>query len=252
MTGDILADTLSRFVVLSKAQTERIASLKARRINLERRADVILEGAAIDYLPIVETGWLEQYRTFADGRRCVLKINLPGDIVDGAFPLLGRAQFSVAALTDARVALVPLRPLLDLIRSDAVIGFAFLSLEAYQHSFLRERVTTLACLSAYERLGHLCLELLTRLEAAGRAEDDEFVLPVSQPALGEVLGMHAVHVNRMFRRLEDDGFIARDGERIRVVDRPALVRLVEFRHVGMADWVQFNTVPDGPATASEG
>lgn len=233
-TVDTLVATLSRFVELPKPQREQLGSLRRRRIDVTRHADLVQEGDPTDDLYIVERGWLEQYRVLVDGRRCVLRVSLPGDVVDGAFPLLGRARSSIAALTPAKVLLVRSDSLLDLIRSDATIALGFLYLEAYQHSFSRERVATLARLSAYERLGHLCLELLVRLEAAGQADGDEFTLPVSQPMLGEVLGMHAVHVNRMFRRLTADGFIARNGEQVRIMDRAGLARLVEFRPPDLA------------------
>jgi CRP-like cAMP-binding protein len=234
LTHNILAKTLCRFVELSESQIKKIDSLEKRRIDLAPRSDFIFEGDSTIDLPVVERGWLEQYRILSDGRRCVLRLSLPGDVVDGAFPMLHRAQFSVGALTNARVLLVPSQPLLALLRDDAAIALAFLYLEAYQHSSLRERVSTLASLSAYERLGHLLLELLGRLEAVGLARRNEYELPVSQPSLGEILGMHTVHVNRMFRRLEADGFITRSDSLIRITDREGLTNLTEFRKLDLA------------------
>ncbi len=125
--------------------------------------------------------------------------------------------------------LYPTKTLAHLLEQNAHLALAFLLLEVHQNDLLRERVMTLSRLSAYERLGHLCLELLTRLEAVGLAANDSFPMPLSQPILGDVLGMHEVHVNRMLHRLEADGYILRGNGRIQVLEREALAEMVEFR-----------------------
>lgn len=231
---DTLSGALSKFVNFSRTHKKHLDALVAERVQLPARTDLIIEGDPIRRLPIVVEGWVAQYHLLHDGRRSILKLNLPGDIIDGTFPLIGEARYSAVTLTHVVALMYPARELAELLRSNARIATAFLLMEAYQHSFLRERVMTLARLSAYERLGHLCLELLTRLEAIGLARDDGFAMPLSQVTIGELLGMHEVHVNRMLHRLEADGYIARGNGRIHIRDREALAQMVEFRPLRIA------------------
>lgn len=224
-----LADCLSEYAPLAAAQRQRLAALHTWRVELRRRSDLLREGDTTAWLPIVEHGWLEHDRLFADGRRFLVQVSLPGDIVDSVLAIGGRAQFSVTALTEARVRLVDSAGFVGALRDDPAIARAFMALQAAEQCRARERMVALARMSAYERLADLCLDLLGRAEAAGMAEAGGFDLPVSQRVLGEILGLHAVHVNRMFHRMEADGFIVRDGSRLRIVDRSGLENLVEFR-----------------------
>ncbi|SDG39273.1 cAMP-binding domain of CRP or a regulatory subunit of cAMP-dependent protein kinases [Limimonas halophila] len=229
MTRTPLADRLAEVGALSPQQRDRLSGLAGRRVVLRRRTALIHEGETATWFPVVEQGWLEHERILADGRRCAVQVSLPGDLADTVMPLTGRAQFTITATTDARVHLVDAAGFMRLLHDDPAVARAFTGLQAVSECRARERLVALARMSAYEKLSFLCLELLSRLEAAGHANGGGFELALSQRTLGEVLGLHAVHVNRMFHRLEADGFIVRDGSFIRVVDRDILADLVDFR-----------------------
>lgn len=224
-----LVSLLERFSDLSGQDRADLSALNSQVATFARREDVLNEDEAADWLPLVEDGWLAQYRVLDDGRRYVLKFNLPGDLIDGTFPFRETVPYAVEALTDGRLVLFPAKALTDLIAGSAGIATAFLLLEGYEHAFLRDRLMTLTRLTAYERAAHLCLELLTRLEAAGLARDDSFALPISQSTLSDSLGLSAVHVNRVFGRLEEEGFISRTKHVLRIEDRDALTRICHFR-----------------------
>jgi len=229
MRAAFLADCLAAYGPLTPEQRRRLGMLPGRRVTLRRRADLLREGDEAAWLPVVERGWLEHGRLLADGRHCVVQLSLPGDIVDSVLPLTGGAQFSVTAVTEASVMLVDGPAFTAALRDDPAIAHAFIRLQAAEQCRARVRMVALARMSAYERLADFCLDLLARAEAAGLGGADGFELPVSQRILGEILGLHAVHVNRMFQRMEADGFIRRNGSHLRILDRERLAALVEFR-----------------------
>jgi len=233
--GHALTAILSRWHPLTREDRASLAEISAQEYRVSSGTDFIHRDDPVRDLPILQDGWAAQYRVMHDGRRFVLKLSLPGEVIDGCFPLREPAQYSAEALTDVTLLLYPSDSLFHLVNENPRIAVAFFSLETYQHSFLRNRVMALAGLNAYERLGHLCLELLTRLEILGMAENDTFNLPVKQETLGELLGMHGVHINRMFRRLGADGFIARNKKTIQVKDREGLAQLVEFRKADIVE-----------------
>lgn len=224
-----LVSLLERFGDLSRQDRAGLSGLSSQVRTFTRREDVLSEGEAVEWLPLVEDGWLAQYRVLDDGRRYVLKFSLPGDVIDGTFPFRETTPYAVEALTDGRLVLFPARALTNLIAGSSTIAMAFLMMEGAEHSFMRDRVMALTRLTAYERAAHLCLELLTRLEAVGLAQDNSFTLPVSQSTLSDKLGLSAVHVNRVFGRLEEEGFISRRKSVLRIEDREALARVCHFR-----------------------
>ena len=81
-----------------------------------------------------------------------------------------------------------------------------------------ERIIDIGRRSAYERLAHLILELLTRLRAAGLAEERSYVLPLTQELIADVLGLSGPHVSRMLRLMREEGLVRIDGHRLTVTD----------------------------------
>jgi CRP-like cAMP-binding protein len=82
--------------------------------------------------------------------------------------------------------------------------------------------------SAVERVAHFLLELLTRLQAIGLAEARSYSMPMTQAAIGDLLGLSVAHVNRSFRQLRDDGLVTIDGRSIVIDDFEGLAAIAEF------------------------
>ena len=66
------------------------------------------------------------------------------------------------------------------------------------------------------------------LASVGAACNHQFVLPLLQRELADVLGYTAIHVNRAVRDLRDSGLIRWVGADIQILDWPGLVRLARF------------------------
>ncbi|WP_287254444.1 Crp/Fnr family transcriptional regulator [Mesorhizobium sp.] len=92
----------------------------------------------------------------------------------------------------------------------------------------REWVTNVGRRDAYARTAHMLCELIVRLRFAGRIEDHVADLPITQAALGDAVGLSAVHVNRTLQALRGDGLIATPGTKLRALDWPGLVQAGEF------------------------
>jgi CRP-like cAMP-binding protein len=71
--------------------------------------------------------------------------------------------------------------------------------------------------------------MLTRLQAIGLATEMRFDMPLSQEAIGDVVGLSGPHVNRMLAELRAGGLIAVDGREIAIRDRAGLERLGGFQ-----------------------
>jgi CRP-like cAMP-binding protein len=54
--------------------------------------------------------------------------------------------------------------------------------------------------TALER-AHFLLEVLTRLQAIGLADERSYRMPLTQELIGDALGLSVPHVNRTLRRL---------------------------------------------------
>jgi CRP-like cAMP-binding protein len=95
-------------------------------------------------------------------------------------------------------------------------------------AILSEQIVRVGRRSAYERTGHLIVELLHRLRLVGEAEQESFELPLTQEILADTLGLSIVHVNRTLRRLRENGLLCIKGERVVIGDLEQLTSVTEF------------------------
>jgi CRP-like cAMP-binding protein len=92
----------------------------------------------------------------------------------------------------------------------------------------REWTLNLGQRTAYERLGHLLVELYVRLRAVGRAEEGRCDFPLTQTDLAEASGLTAVHVNRTLQELRGDGLIELERRQLHILDMQRLMDSASF------------------------
>jgi CRP-like cAMP-binding protein len=168
------------------------------------------------------SGWAYRHKSLPDGRRQIVALLTAGDVCCIQALFGGALDHTISTLTQCRVALIPGPELLAITNSRPNITLALWRSSMIDTAILREWVIGLGCRSAEERMGHLLLELLVRLEAIGRTEDDSFDLPVTQRELSEVLGLSSVHTNRVLRSLREDGLATLSGGTVVIHDRDRL------------------------------
>lgn len=234
-TPPTLADALARVGALDAVDRRYLDALQPEPRALTQGQWAFWDGTASDRVMICTRGWLATTATLHDGRESLISFHLPGDLLADTGPVAGAPRHAARALTAAQVTCYPAGEVRAMMRARPAVADAFLAHASQQQRAAQERVRMLVMLNAYERLAHFCLDMLDRLERAGLASNDTFVMPINQPTLGRYLGIHEVHVNRTLKRLENDGQIRRTQGRIEVLHRAALARAVDFQPVEWND-----------------
>jgi CRP-like cAMP-binding protein len=72
------------------------------------------------------------------------------------------------------------------------------------------------------------LELLARLQTVGLAQDHSYKIPLTQELLGDALGLSIPHINRVLRRLREDGLVVVEDQRVTIQNIDALSELADF------------------------
>ena len=83
--------------------------------------------------------------------------------------------------------------------------------------------------SALERIAHFLLELLTRLQVIGLADERSYQMPLTQELVGDALGLSVPHVSRTLKQLREEDLVAIEGQRVIIKDVEALGRLADFQ-----------------------
>jgi CRP-like cAMP-binding protein len=175
---------------------------------------------------LIVSGWAAQARVLSDGRRQIARILLPGDIA-GLGRTDGAPQIGVVALTEVVVADVgAVREAAEAGR-DPAFARGWAALRVTEQSAAMAHIMRLGRFTAYERTGHLLLELYERLSAAGLTLGDRIPVPLTQETLADCLGLSVVHLNRMIQQLRRNRLITTESRKVGFLD---LARLAEVCH----------------------
>jgi CRP-like cAMP-binding protein len=192
------------------------------------RARLTPSGFKIDWPFLIVSGWACSLRELFDGRRQIIAILLPGDVIGlgGERPI---AQESVVTITATRTVSCPeLRAVEENPQEFPALKRAIDTASAEGHCFLHDSIVRLGQQTAYERLAHFLLELEHRLSTRGFAVSNGFVMPLTQEAIGDHLGLSIVHVNRTLQLMRREGVITLTNGRLSVLDRDRLRMAAEF------------------------
>jgi CRP-like cAMP-binding protein len=219
---------LAQLVPLSPDDVGILSDLQSSTRTVQRHRDIVTEGRSYDSLFIIMEGNAIRYRILHDGRRQIINIILPGDIVGILGSFTDGSLYSTKALTDMLVAVVPISRFNTMIETHPrLITKIFWSLSC-ESTIYAEHLIDLGRRSALERVAHFLLELLTRLRTVGLAQDHSYKIPLTQELLGDALGLSIPHINRVLRRLREDGLVVVEDQRVTIQDIDALSELADF------------------------
>ncbi|HEY0043202.1 MAG TPA: Crp/Fnr family transcriptional regulator [Allosphingosinicella sp.] len=200
---------------------------------------VVRANVPLTHSTLLVSGLACRYKDLADGQRQIMELHVSGDFVDLHGFLLKRIDHHIGAMTAIQVALVPHEALQRIsVEHPHLSRLLWLStlLDAAIH---REKILSIGRRSASGSIAHMLCELYYRLETVGLAADNRYQLPLTQADLADATGLTSVHVNRMLKRLRDEGMLTFRGGEVIIQDFEALKREAEFT----ADYLHLDRQP---------
>lgn len=223
-----LIEKLRTYISLDDLEQQALRHALTPVRRMPRGRDIVVQGQPYHALYVLMDGLALRYKVLSDGRRQVLNVVVPGDLIGLPACLFEGAIASVSGLTNVTVAPVEFGQLFELFRLYPRISLALFWTSAREAGIYIERLATIGRRSAYERLAHLLLELLSRLRVVGLATANSFEMPVTQEVIADMLGLSLQHVNRMVRNLRTEGLATIQEHRITIHDMESLIRLAGF------------------------
>ena len=198
-------------------------------MSVKRRRDLIVDGYEFSKLCFLRDGYAVRYKLLRNGKRQILNVLLPGDLVGIPGSFLKRAIYSVTAITDLTMNVCSLDSYVQLCYRRPQFGLALTWIAVQEAATYAEHIIDVGRRTPIERLSHFLLELHERLYAVGRAEKTSFALPFSQEVMADVLGLSVPHLNRMMQRLRGEKLIAGSERRVEFVDPGAVQALAQYQ-----------------------
>ncbi len=220
---------LLQHVDLQVADLDDLDSIIDGELTIRKRRDLIVDGYEYRKLSFVGDGYAVRYKLLPNGKRQILNVVLPGDVVGLPGSFYERAVYSVTAVTDLRMQVCPLESYVQLCYRRPQFGLALSWIAVQEATNYAERVIDVGRRTPVERLSHFLLELHARLKSVGRADEKRFTLPFSQEVIADVLGLSLPHLNRTMQQLRAENLIASRDRTLEFVDRAAIQALAHFQ-----------------------
>lgn len=228
-----LVAKLSAYAELSPEDQRLLARLEESERDLRKDQLLRRTGQPVEELYVVKCGWLTSFSVMEDGRRQLLKLFYPGDIVDLSEASLERANHDIKCVTAATLCPFPKDGLKVIFSRSPRLTALLFAISVREAQQLLDRIRAIGRFSAYERVCYLLLEISDRLRLTEKEVDDEsFRLLLTQGEVADLLGLTNVYVSKTLARVERDGLIRRQGSRIVILDRPRMSEIAEFRQAG--------------------
>src|SRR5215469_9570277 len=163
--------------------------------------DTLVEAGELPrYVYQLRTGLAYQSHWFPDGRRAIVDIFAPGNIVGLETILSLRASGTIAAAGPVKYLALDSKSLHQLMEDrQAALCFTSLLIEARRRS--EELTARIARLEAPERVAAMLVDLYDRLRRRRLIARSTYNLHMTQQQIGDYLGLTGVHVNRVLRWL---------------------------------------------------
>jgi CRP-like cAMP-binding protein len=225
---------LARLIKLRAADLKSLELIVEGERLIQKRKDLVVIGDEYRNLCFVKDGYAIRYKLLRSGKRQILNVILPGDVIGFPVSFFDKSIYSVVAVSDLTYNVCSLDAYTQLCYEQPQFGLALSWLAAQEAAIYAEHIVDLGRRTPLERLAHFLLELHARLLAVGRAEKTSFDLPFSQEVMADVLGLSVPHLNRVMQQLRGEELITTRSRFVELTDMARLETLAHYQPLLLA------------------
>jgi len=199
-----------------------VSEFKSGELEVQAGATVLVDGHDSPHVFTVLEGWAVRLKELEDGSRQIINFAFPGDLVGLQSSLFDQMQHTVEALTPMRLCVFERAGLWNLYRDQPGLGFDTTWLAAREELFVAQHLVQLGQRTARERIAYTIVYIFMRAKASGLAKSFEFDIPVTQKDMADLMGLSAVHTNKVLKQLEREGLLKWSRSMINITDLEGL------------------------------
>jgi len=213
---------------LSEEEEALLNEIKPQHQGFKEGSVIFREGEPSNHFLLVKAGICYNHRHLEDGRRQIIDLFFPGEVVAlGELSCVVHAS-GLTAYSDCDLLAYDKAVVKDRLSGSPTLSRLFIELISKEQVNLTNRLVGAARHSARQRVAHFLVEVQYRYrrgeahtsppmaQAAGAetrpAPKCVPLVGIPQILIADALGLSVVHVNRVFRQFRDEGLIRRDGQ----------------------------------------
>ncbi|MGF1643044.1 MAG: Crp/Fnr family transcriptional regulator [Thiotrichales bacterium] len=190
------------------------------------RGIIYRQGEVVPDAYTLYDGWAIQYQQLANGKRQILHVALPGDLLGYRYDMSTPVDHTTEALTDVTLCAFTANGMQQLLQNSPEL---FRRLVEMQSEGLRECHSNLANIgqnSTKLRIGSFFSKLFQRLRARGSIITNATQIPLTQEHIADVVGVTPVHVSRICTELRHLGILEFHHGKLALLDENKLIHLL--------------------------
>ena len=193
-------------------------AIAQRRIELAARRAISYRNGPVDGVPIICDGWAVNLFRLSNGRRQVLSFLLPGEMIAGRLLFEPQLQISVEAITSGICRIFARSQLQSAMFASKEIFDRLLSAYNDERNRADQLIADLGRRTATGRIARLLLDIWSRLEKAGRVDDDSVEFPLRQTHIADATGLTAVYVSKVINGFRSHGLVEVTDRSLKILD----------------------------------
>lgn len=225
-----LAAKLGRWVELTDTELSTLQSMQTDVRQFSRDEVLFSIGDSHQDLYIVQDGWLFNAIDASDGRRQIVSIYHPGDVIGFPDIALSRRTTDLVAVTSGSICPFPKSGMGQIFRNAPRLAALLLSIALREETVLIDHLRVFSRSSAQARVAYLFLELHARLRCTTGLDTDALYMPLNQHEIGDTVGLTNVSVSRAITALEERGLISTASREVRLLDPAKLAEMCDFQN----------------------
>ena len=158
-----------------------------------------------------------------EGRRYIHRLYRPGDLIGLEDTNWTYATSTASVIEGGQVLAMEKADLVELLAKDGPVASILFGIAMLDQVMMIDRAQANARLPARWRVAHLLLTLEAEENRYRDVEGPCFPVPLTQGQIADSVGVTAVHANRAFMQLIEEGYIARTGREYEILRRDDLI-----------------------------
>ncbi|MFD1341073.1 Crp/Fnr family transcriptional regulator [Litorisediminicola beolgyonensis] len=176
---------------------------KIGEMTVEPGTPLLSEGANSPQIFTALSGFGLRFKMLPDGRRQVLSMIFPGDLIGLQAGVMREMTHNIEATTAMKLCVFNRNELWSLYKTHPSRAYDLTWIASSEERFLGEALTAIGQKSAMESLAWALSRVFRRLEALDMLEGNSVPLPYRQQDLADALGLSLVHTNKTLAKLRE-------------------------------------------------
>lgn len=201
------------------------AAIPQTRSTFAARRTIFHQNETLDGVPVVCEGWATSVMKLTNGRRQILSILVPGEMVTCRLLFERKLHLSIDAVTRGSYRTFNLAQLRAAMSVSPSIFDKLLSAYNDERNRADQLIADLGRRTATGRIARLMLDIWSRLEKSGQIEDGAIEFPLRQTHIADATGLTTVYVSKVINGFRNDSLVEYSDRSLKILDIERLRQL---------------------------